>query len=183
MTSNAPSHAHDAETLTRAQHMVAEQVGTLMEFWGFKRILGRIWTVLYLAESPMTAADIGTALGISASAVSVSLGELRRWGVVNEAVGVGPGKGRAQRWRAETDTWAMVSNVLRQRELPLVQRFEETLKEAVDALGEEPQTPRTRHARAALRNLLALASLGRTLLHGLLETGKMNADALRRFGG
>jgi len=175
--------AHSDDTLHRVRHVVAEQVGTLMEFWGFKRILGRIWAVLYLAESPMTAADIGSALGISASAVSVSLAELRRWGVVHEAVGLGPGAGRAQRYRAETDTWTMVTNVMRQRELPLVQRFEETLKEAVDALGQEPQTPRIKHARNALRTLLGLASLGRTMLQSLLETGRMNAEALRRHGG
>jgi DNA-binding transcriptional regulator GbsR (MarR family) len=171
------------EALSQAQHLVAEQIGTLMEFWGFKRILGRIWAVLYLSDGPLTAADIGTALGLSASAVSVSLTELKRWGVVHEAVGLGPGAGRAQRYRAETEIWSMVTNVLRQRELPLIHRFEETLKDAVDALAHEQQNPRVKHARAALKNLQSLTTLGRAMLESLLETGRANADALRRFGG
>jgi DNA-binding transcriptional regulator GbsR (MarR family) len=168
------------DALTQAQHLVAEQVGALMEFWGFKRILGRLWAVLYMAESPLTAAEIGGALGLSASAVSVSLAELRRWGVVHEAVGLGPQSGRAQRWRAETDLWAMVSNVMRQREAPLIKRFEETLQEALALLDEAPPTSANKHARAALKNLLNLTTLGRTLLLGLLDTGRINADQLKK---
>lgn len=31
-----------------AQLRVADAIGVLMEFWGFKRPMGRLWTLLYL---------------------------------------------------------------------------------------------------------------------------------------
>jgi len=170
-TDDAPHH--------RATLLVAEQVGSMMELWGFKRILGRIWSVLFLAETPLTNAEIGERLSLSASAVSVSLTELRRWGVVLEAVDARAG--RAQRWRAETDIWGLVTNVMRQRELPMIKRLDDALQEALDLLDEEKPTDAIRHMRASLKSLQSLATLGRTLLSGLLESARLNAEPLRKF--
>ena len=33
-------------------------VGRLIEFWGFKRNMGRVWAVLYLSPEPLTAQDL-----------------------------------------------------------------------------------------------------------------------------
>lgn len=169
----------DENPQEKATLLIAEQIGTMMEFWGFKRILGRIWTVLFLADEPLTNAEIGTRLKLSASAVSVSLAELKRWGVVHEAVDARTG--RAQRWRAETDIWSMVTNVMRQRELPLIKRFDETLQEALDMLDDEKPTESVKHMRHALKSLQALTSLGKSLLTSLLESAKVNAEPLRKF--
>jgi DNA-binding transcriptional regulator GbsR (MarR family) len=38
---------------------VADAVGALIEGWGFKRNMGRMWAVLYLEDHPLTAADLG----------------------------------------------------------------------------------------------------------------------------
>src|SRR5205814_4466543 len=39
-------------------HEVADAIGALMEFWGFKRFMGRLWTVLYLTGEPPAAAEL-----------------------------------------------------------------------------------------------------------------------------
>lgn len=171
------------DPVERATLLVADEVGTLMEFWGFKRVLGRIWTCLYLAEGPLTAAEMGTRLGLSASAISTALAELRRWGVVHEAVGLDPrAAGRAMRYRAEQNVWAMVSNVMRQRELPMLVRFEDSLRHALEALEPLPASTRITQMRRALKALLSLSHLGRSLLQSLLDSGKLDADKLRAFG-
>ena len=51
---------------------VADAVGGLMEFWGFKRNMGRMWTVLYLAPDPLSAADLCERLSLSTGAVSMT---------------------------------------------------------------------------------------------------------------
>jgi DNA-binding transcriptional regulator GbsR (MarR family) len=174
----------ETDPLEHAHLLVADEVGTLMEFWGFKRVLGRVWTSLYLADTPLTAAQIADRLSLSASAVSTALTELRRWGVVLEAVGLDPREnGRAQRYRAETDVWTMVSNVMRQRELPLLRRFEESLAVASDAMEGLPASTRVVHMRKALRNLKFLTSTARQMLQTLLDQGKVDAEKLRAFGG
>src|SRR5918912_881500 len=53
-------------------HELADAVGALMEFWGFKRVMGRLWTVLYLTGEPLSAAELCDRLAISTGAVSKS---------------------------------------------------------------------------------------------------------------
>jgi len=61
---------------------VSDVIGRLIEFWGFKRNMGRIWSVLYLSPDPLSAEDLRHALQLSSGAVSMTLSELSRWGVV-----------------------------------------------------------------------------------------------------
>ena len=42
------------ESVETAELRVAEVIGSLMEFWGFKAVMGRIWGVLYLAPEPLS---------------------------------------------------------------------------------------------------------------------------------
>src|SRR5258708_31435088 len=100
--------------LEAAERRVVETIGALMEFWGFKAMLGRIWAVLYLSSDPRSAAEIGDKLSLSAGSVSTALAELLKWGVVKKAWR--PGE-RREFYEAETSVWKMVSRVFREREL------------------------------------------------------------------
>ena len=100
-------------------HEVADTVGALMEFWGFKRTMGRVWTTLYLLGEPLSAAELCDGLAISTGAASMTLTELEHWGVVRRSRKPGD---RREYFEAETDIWRMVSRVLRERELVQVER-------------------------------------------------------------
>ena len=78
---------------------VADAVGALMEEWGFKRNMGRMWAVLYLEDHPLSAAELGDRLGLSTGAVSMLLAELVQWGIVKKAWVVGE---RKEFFEAET---------------------------------------------------------------------------------
>ena len=45
-------------TLSQAEDLFIELVGSAIEFWGFKRILGNVWGVLYLSEEGLTAGEV-----------------------------------------------------------------------------------------------------------------------------
>jgi len=147
---------------------VADTIGQLMEFWGFKRPMGRIWALLYLAPEPVGAAEIGEELRLSAGAVSMALSELVKWGAVKKTWR--PGE-RRDYFEAETGIGRLVQRVLRDRELLLVQKFAETLEAAESRLGESPDAsgPRVEFKRARLRELSTLAKLGETLLQALVS--------------
>jgi len=51
-------------------HEVADAVGALMEFWGFKRVMGRVWTILFLRGEPLSAAELCEQLEISTGAIN-----------------------------------------------------------------------------------------------------------------
>src|SRR5687768_14421725 len=83
-TSKEVARGETAVSLTDAEIAVTDAVGRLMEFWGFKRNMGRVWAVMYLSPHPLTAGDLKDLLQISSGAVSMTLAELMRWGVVKK---------------------------------------------------------------------------------------------------
>ena len=55
-----PPVAKENRTLWPSEAAVSDVVGKLIEFWGFKRNMGRIWSVLYLSPDPLSAEEIGS---------------------------------------------------------------------------------------------------------------------------
>ena len=162
---------------------VADTVGGLMEFWGFKRNMGRLWTLLYLESKPLSAADLCDRLSLSSGAVSMTLSELSKWGAVKKAWV--PGE-RRDYYEPETSIWKMVSRVFRERELRLIQGAIETFEAATAALdrhrregGEEAE--RLSFARSRIERLLELARVGRKLLEGILSGESVDATPIAQF--
>lgn len=155
-----------SETVTQAELEVADTIGRLMEFWGFKRPMGRMWTVLYLSPAPLGAAELGEQLKMSAGAVSMTLNELLKWGAVKKSWR--PGE-RRDFYEAETSIGKLVQRVLRERELELVRQFGEALSNAEASLpGPTPADGPPDFKRHRVHELQRLARLGETLLTALV---------------
>ncbi len=120
-----------ASALRRAEQRAADAVGALLVLWGFKRQMGRVWTVLFLSERPLTAAEACERLGISTGLLSMTLADLRSWGAVRTVTV--PGE-RRERYEADVQVWRMVLRVLGSRERgaldEALQAFEASLEEA-----------------------------------------------------
>jgi DNA-binding transcriptional regulator GbsR (MarR family) len=161
---------------------VADSVGRLMEFWGFKRPMGRIWTLLYLAPEALGAAEIGEALRMSAGAVSMAIGELVKWGAVKKSWR--PGE-RRDFYEAETSIGRLVQRVLRERELALVRGFGEALEAALRGLPSDRQKPGAlAFKRERLAELRRLARLGESLLTALVAGKTVDpTPILKMYGG
>src|SRR5512143_2068470 len=144
---------------------VADAVGALIEGWGFKRNMGRMWAVLYLEDHPLTAAELGDRLGLSTGAVSMLLAELLQWGIVKKAWVVGE---RREHYEAETSIWKMVSRVFRERELRWIQTALEEFETASKDL--KPGTDARRKLIAdRVASLKQLAEVGAHLLEAVLQ--------------
>lgn len=175
---------HSRITLDAAQLRVAETVGQLIEFWGFKRPMGRAWTLLYLAPGALGAAEIGEQLGMSAGAVSMTLAELQKWGVVRRTWK--PGE-RRDFFEAETNIWKMVSRVFRERELALIRKAVATFGEAEAQFARAAKAAPKGHAkelefaRKRIALLVGLARIGETMLGTIVQTGRVDTKPLRNF--
>lgn len=176
--------AKDKQKLWPSELIVSDVIGRLIEFWGFKRNMGRVWSVLYLSPDPLSAEDLQRLLQLSSGAVSMTLSELGRWGVVRKVWVQGE---RKDFYAAEVQLWRMISRVFNERErseiVAAIDAFEEALP-LVEELRRSPD-PKTR-ARAELQhqritNLLELSRLGKKLLDMLLATAKVDAEPLMRF--
>jgi len=178
MTSPAPTYQ-----LTPAQLLVADAVGRLMTFWGFKRNMGRIWGTLYLSDRPLTARELKEGLDISVGSVGMSLAELERWEVVHRSPS---SAARARTFEAEIDLWKMIRRVFRDRERVEIDGARQAFVAAMDRTREmaEELAPdergRSQVEEQRIGALLELTRLGITLLDALVATGRVDASPLAR---
>lgn len=171
------------EEVWESERIVSDAVGRLMVLWGFKRNMGRVWTVLFLSDTPLTAKQLQSRLQLSSGAVSMTLGELSRWGVVAKVWVRGD---RRDFYEAEGNLWKMISRVLRERERGEIEAAIEAFEAALRALDRAPLVARREPARVQLQRerigrLLELAKLGRAMLDTLIDNARMDASWLPRF--
>jgi len=166
----------DSQPLWReAELRAADAMGRLMEFWGFRRHMGRLWTILYLSPEPMTTGDLSETLQLSSSAVSLSLGELVRWGAVRKTWL--PGE-RKDFYQAESSVWKLLRRVYERRELNLIREASDAFADAQrfldEARGQLAGKDRVRvdYMRKRLSRLSALSKAGERLVR-LLVAGRM----------
>ncbi len=166
------------DALEEPELIAAEAVGTVMEFWGFRRALGRIWTVLFLEDVPMAASELGSRLAMSAGAVSTSLTELQEWGVVRRVAKAGE---RREYFEAETDFWKMFSKVINERERFLVATAHERLREAramTQAIDRSERTERVRTFGERLDKLIALANVAESVIAAFVVSRRADFSPL-----
>jgi DNA-binding transcriptional regulator GbsR (MarR family) len=171
--------AEGDEELWQSEVMISDSIGRLIEFWGFKRNMGRLWSILYLSDRPHSAQDIQEKLQLSAGAVSMTLNELLRWGVVKKVWIQGE---RRDHYTAEGNFWKMISRVFQERERVEVLDAIDIMEDAIDFLKQKAADPESK-ARAEfqqerVRELLDLARFGKTLLDTLIKEAKVDGSAL-----
>ncbi|OGR13893.1 MAG: hypothetical protein A2341_26750 [Deltaproteobacteria bacterium RIFOXYB12_FULL_58_9] len=111
-----------------------DQLGHFFDRFGFRRNLGRIWAVLYLAPDPLNQAEIMHLLGLSAGLVSSSLKELEHWRAVRVVSVRGE---RCTRYVAEEQLLRIVAAILVRRELEAVCHLRTAAGEVLAAYGND----------------------------------------------
>jgi len=165
-----------AAAVREAELLAADAIGDVIEHWGFRKVLGRIWTVLFLAAEPLPAGVIGERLQMSAGAVSMSLTELQRWGVVKRVWR--PGE-RREFFEAETDFWKMISKVFDERERLIAESVRDRLERATAVLRAAPDSPAIATSIDRINRLLAFVMVGQTALDGFIRSRRVD---FTRFG-
>ncbi|MFT3698192.1 MAG: hypothetical protein QM831_33935 [Kofleriaceae bacterium] len=163
-----------ADKIDPAVLRVADAVGALIESWGFKRNMGRMWAVLYLEDHSLTAADLGERLGLSTGSVSMLLTEMLQWGAIKKAWVVGE---RREHYEAETSLWKMVSRVFRERELNWIKSARDQFEEARDEVR-----PGNKLIVERIASLTNLAQVGAHLLEQMLEGEAVDSLPLKQMG-
>jgi HTH-type transcriptional regulator, glycine betaine synthesis regulator len=105
---------------------LVDQIGHFFDRFGFRRNLGRIWSVIYLAPHPIDQAQIASYIDLSAGLVSASLKELEHWGAVR-VVSV-PGE-RSKCYEAEERLLSVVASILAKRESEAVRALRDRVRE------------------------------------------------------
>jgi DNA-binding transcriptional regulator GbsR (MarR family) len=159
---SAPAAASDRQIRRVVQ--VSEACGRFIEYWGFKAIHGRVWTLLALRATPLSQTEIANTLGVSRSLVSGAVAELVDYGLVRAV-----GAHRNAPYEAVMDFWPTIADVLRTREWMLLESARVALEGAID----EAEYAQATGAPVIfdverMKLLLALTEVGQSLLRILI---------------
>jgi DNA-binding transcriptional regulator GbsR (MarR family) len=118
-------------TLSAANQSMLEGLGQLADYFGYNRVMGKMYGTLLLNPKPMSLDDILTHLDISKASVSMNMRTLENLGIVREVWVRGD---RRKYYEAEPDFWKIATSVLGGRELREVNEALKVLEANMDKL-------------------------------------------------
>lgn len=152
----------NAEHLERRIVRVCDAIGAFIEYWGFKAIHGRIWTLLVLSRRPLSQTEVARMLGVSRSLVSGAMSELMGFGLVRPV-----DDSRKAPYLAVVDVWPTISDVLRNREWMLIEGIRQNLDAAI--IEAEDAGDETAWDLDRLNLLLQMTELGQKVLGAIIS--------------
>ena len=171
----------EGRAMERATDLSIETMGRMAEFWGFTRTQGRVFCMLFLSPKPLTQAEIGKHLDVSAANVSMSLSELLRWGAVRKVYAKGS---RKVCYDGEPELRRIIRNVLGGREQQELKEAVETFSEAIDIVRRERKarqlTTDEEFVRERIQHLESVVRTSNRILALLLGDGRV--DVKRELG-
>jgi|SRR5688572_12643668 DNA-binding transcriptional regulator GbsR (MarR family) len=112
--------------------------GEMGSRWGMNRSVAQIHALLFLAEKPLSADEIGETLGIARSNVSTGLKELVAWELVQVTQVLGD---RRDFFTAQHDTWEVIRAIIDGRKRRELDPTLAALRECAAQLQKDKDTP------------------------------------------
>jgi len=119
------------DNLTAVNRSTISGMGRLARFFGFSEVMGRLYGAALLSPEPLSLDALAQRLQISKGSVSMNMRSLERWGMATEVWVRGE---RKKYYKAESDMWQVIRNVLSSRERREVNLALEVLGESVEKL-------------------------------------------------
>jgi DNA-binding transcriptional regulator GbsR (MarR family) len=113
---------------------IIEGLGQLASYFGFTKVMGQLFAALMLSPDPLSLDGLMERLGISKASVSTNMRTLEHMGIVRE---VWVKDDRRKYYRAESDFWRILTNILSSRELRDVNKALKVLEEDAAQLQKE----------------------------------------------
>ncbi len=101
-------------------------VGDFIRYWGFRRIHGQIWSILYLSARPLSGVEIISLLGVSKALVSPALKELENEGLIKQTESE---NAKTKRYQAVEDVQKIIAEVLQRREKPMLNQISQSFSQ------------------------------------------------------
>ncbi len=170
-----PSAKSDIDVQSPALNRLADQIGLFIEYWGFKKIHGMIWTHLYLSDDPLTAKDLIRRLKVSKALVSLSIKDLLDYELV--LISQTPGNKKNKYYSANPDVFRVIHRVLQTREMNMLNRIQSELQ----AVQSAQSTLTSADDGVSADRLVILSEMvggAKSMLSNLLELSSVNPDFL-----
>lgn len=148
-----------------------DTVGDFMQYWGFKKIHGRIWLHLYTSEKPLDSAELMKRLKVSKGLMSLAMRELIEYKVV-QAAATGP-HGTVF-YEANADIQSVITNVLKSRETAMLDKALRLTKK-LQSVGAD-SLKKSGISSERLESVAAMTESAQTLLGLFLALGPVQNE-------
>jgi len=159
--------AHEEDALTEVDAPLLAELPTFELFFktfGFKRVHGRVWGLLVLADRPLSSKDISGQLGLSQGATSTTLNELAEWGAIQSSF---DSARRCHLHSPVGNALSIVATVFRRREQVVFQQFRQTAQRSLTFITERhgEHDPRV----LTLRSIITTCDIAEAMMQLLLS--------------
>ncbi len=121
------------QSLTKIKKDFTEGLSQISRFWGFPKGMGAIFAVLYLSPTALSLDEIVTETGLTKGAISTEIRALARMGLVHRSTKLGD---RKDYYSAETDFYAAIKSILKERQNSEFDRAVGSVKAALTKMDE-----------------------------------------------
>lgn len=123
--------SESGKTLSAVNDSMLEGLGQLADYFGYNRVMGKMYGALLLTPQPMSLDDLMDHLDVSKASVSMNMRMLENMGIVREVWVRGD---RKKYYEAEADFWKVLTNVFGSRELRDINQALDTLESNISDL-------------------------------------------------
>ena len=109
---------------------LTDQIGLFIEYWGFKKIHGQIWSHIFLSPTPLDATTLVKRLDVSKALVSLAIKDLVQYDVIQV---VGQGEKRTILFQSNPNLIGVITSVLRMRERKMLSQIMSSWKNLTKA--------------------------------------------------
>jgi DNA-binding transcriptional regulator GbsR (MarR family) len=120
-------------SLVKIKEDFTQGLSQISRFWGFPKGMGAIFAVLYLSPTALSLDEIVQETGLTKGAISTEIRGLARMGLVHRCTRLGD---RKDYYEAETDFYAAIRSILKERQNSEFDRALGTVRETLAAMEE-----------------------------------------------
>ena len=148
-----------SSTFSKSWLQLSEHIGIFIEYWGFKKVHGKAWTLVFLNELPVDARYLMENLQVSKALISMTLKDLLHYEVIFEVEKDSPG---TQKYTYNPDIFNVIKGILENRENQMLKTISEQIQNLKNSKNFE------KHG-ISMNNLQNLDSMTKTA-QNILET-------------
>jgi DNA-binding transcriptional regulator GbsR (MarR family) len=143
---------------------LSSAIGDFINYWGFRHIHGEIWTQVFLSEHPLSGQDLVKRLKYSKALISPALKELEKFELILQTDGP---DARTKNYIANPDVYAVIQKVLREREVPLLEKIHKeflTFEKATESSDSSDDLKISKDRLSQLETMIITAQMAITAL-------------------
>jgi DNA-binding transcriptional regulator GbsR (MarR family) len=171
--------------LSGANDSMLDGLGQLADYFGYNRVMGKMYGALLLSPEPMSLDDLMNHLDISKASVSMNMRTLENMGIAREVWVRGD---RRKFYEAEPDFWKILTNVLGGRELREVNQALTVLEDNMENIHTSEHGMNDKDKELAqfyierMRQVRGFFRFAKLVLTAILERdNKINISDVRRI--